>query len=200
VAARARGRALHSDHGTGDASALAAAAFDQRSEASFRIVGLPREPFAPLFGLSDAALAARGIRRVIADSKPGYPCRVSLVDAEPGESLLLLHHVHHDVDGPYRGAGPIYVRESAVESVPAAGEVPDVVARRLLSVRAYDAEGMMLAADVTEGRDLAGTAARLFADPLVAVLHVHNAKPGCFSCRIERVPAGRHRASAPGIP
>lgn len=153
---------------------------------TFRIVGLPREPFAPLFALSDHELAERGMRRVIADSKPGFPCRVSLVDAEPGETLLLLNFLHHDVPGPYRGSGPIYVRESATAGVFAPGEVPELLARRLLSVRAYDADGMLREADVTQGRELAALVQRLFADPDVAYLHAHNAKPGCFNCRIER--------------
>ena len=153
---------------------------------TFMIHGLPLEPFAPLFAKSDAELAQLGVRRVVADSAPGYPCRVSLVDAEPGETLLLLHHVHHDVGGPYRASGPIYVRQSAAEHVPAPGEVPDYAARRLLSFRAYDSTGMLLEADVAEGRDLPAIVARMFADPEAGYIHAHNAKPGCFSCRIDR--------------
>lgn len=156
------------------------------STTSFRITGLPLAPFMPLFALSDDALAARGMRRVVADSKPGYPCRVSLTDAEPGETLILLHHVHHDVTGPYRASGPIYVRETAAERTLAAGEVPDYVATRLLSFRAYDDSGMLLAATVTEGREFAAVVSGMIAEPEVAYLHAHNAKPGCFSCRIER--------------
>jgi hypothetical protein len=154
---------------------------------AFRISALPFTPFAPLFALSDADLATRGMRRVVADDHPGYPCRVSLVDAEPGETLLLLHHVHHDVRGPYHGSGPIYVREHAIVAEPAPGEIPESVRRRLLSLRAYDGSGYLREADVAEGRELAQLVARLFADPLVAYVHAHNAKPGCFSCRIDRV-------------
>lgn len=156
---------------------------------TFQIRGLPLAPFAPLFAKSDAELAPLGVRRVIADSKPGYPCRVSLVDAEPDETLLLLHHVHHDVDGPYRASGPVYVRQSAAEHVPPPNEVPDYAARRLLSFRAYDPAGMLLEADVAEGRELSAVVTRMFADPNVGYIHAHNAKPGCFSCRIDRAPA-----------
>jgi hypothetical protein len=170
-------------------SAAAATSAPAPATGTFRVVGLPREPFAPLFALSDHELAARGMRRVIADSKPGFPCRVSLADADVGETLLLLHYLHHDVPGPYRGSGPIYVRESAAAGEFAAGEVPELLARRLLSVRAYDADGMLREADVTEGRELAALVQRLFADPGVAYLHAHNAKPGCFNCRIERAAA-----------
>ncbi|MEQ1831454.1 MAG: DUF1203 domain-containing protein [Candidatus Eisenbacteria bacterium] len=153
---------------------------------SFRIIGLPLAPFAPLFALTDSELATRGMRRVVADSNPGYPCRVSLADAEPGETLILLSHVHHDVAGPYRASGPVYVREAAAERTLAAGEVPDVVATRLLSIRAYDDSDMLLAATVAEGREFATVVCGMFAEPDVAYVHAHNAKPGCFSCRIER--------------
>ena len=153
---------------------------------AFRVSALPHEPFRELFALDDAALAARGIRRVIADDKPGFPCRVSLVDAEPGETLLLLHFLHHDVPGPYRASGPIYVRERASTAVPAPGEVPELLRVRLLSLRAYDADGLLRAADVTEGRDLETVIARLFADPAVSYIHAHNARAGCYDCRIDR--------------
>jgi hypothetical protein len=154
---------------------------------TFRISGLPLSQFEHLFALSDSELAALGMRRVVADEQPGFPCRVSLVDAEPGETLILLNHVHHDVDGPYRGSGPIYVRERAKPADPAPGEVPLLVRRRLLSVRAYDAAGMLRTAEVVEGRELSALVVGMFADREVATLHVHNARPGCYSCRIDRV-------------
>jgi hypothetical protein len=152
----------------------------------FIISPLAAETFRPLIALDDDALAARGIRRVIADQKPGVPCRVSLEDAEPGERVLLIPFTHHDVDSPYRGAGPIYVREAAVTAAPGVDEVPALLRTRLLSVRAYDREAMMVESDVVEGQALGGLIARMFANPDIAYLHVHNAKPGCFSCRVDR--------------
>jgi hypothetical protein len=153
---------------------------------TFQVVGLSAGAFAGFAAISPAELEARGIRRVVADDKPGFPCRVSLEDAEPGESLWLLHHVHHDVPGPYRASGPIYVREQAVHATPAPGEVPAMLRCRLLSLRAYDADGMLRDAEVCDGTALEPVVARLFADPDVAYLHAHNARPGCFNCRIER--------------
>jgi uncharacterized protein DUF1203 len=154
--------------------------------AAFRIRALEVEPFAPLFALSDAELTARGIRRVVADEKPGFPCRVSLADAEVGETLLLLHHLHHDVPGPYRASGPIYVRERAVTATPAPGEVPASVRERLLSLRAYDASGTLRDCEVADGRDLEAIVSRLFADPSVRYIHAHNARAGCYNSRIDR--------------
>ena len=148
---------------------------------NFRIHALPPTPFQPLFDLDDAALQALGARRMIADAPHSAPCRVSLADAEPGEVLILLNHSHLDAPAsPYRAGGPIFVRELAVEARPAAGVVPDMLGRRLLSVRAYDDDWMMTDADVVEGRDLSGRLERWFADDRVARVHMHTARRGCF--------------------
>ncbi|MBI1329587.1 MAG: DUF1203 domain-containing protein [Alphaproteobacteria bacterium] len=152
---------------------------------TFRFQGLPSERFAPLMALSDAALAGQGIRRVVADEKPGFPCRVSLADAEPGERLLLLNFEHQPVDSPYRASGPIFVREAAVAAFKGT-EVPEQLRCRLLSLRAYDAEGMIVDADVTEGTAIETLLERLFADPAVDYVHVHFARRGCFAARVDR--------------
>lgn len=152
----------------------------------FRITGLPAAPFAPLFALSDAELRRHGAVRQVADRTPGFPCRVSLKDAEPGETVLLVHHEHQPADTPYRAGHAVYVREGAVEARPAVGEVPAVLRRRLLSVRAFDAEGMMVDADVVDGAALEPVAERLLARPEVSYLHLHNAKPGCYAARVDR--------------
>lgn len=154
---------------------------------SFRIHGLPLAPFRPLFDLDDAALLALGARRMVADAPHAAPCRVSLADAAPGERLILLNHRHLDVPAsPYRSEGPIFVREAAVEAAPAPGEIPDMLGRRLLSARAYDADGMMTDADVVEGRDLAGRLEAWLADPAVATVHLHTARRGCFMAEARR--------------
>jgi hypothetical protein len=152
----------------------------------FRLTGLDPTPFQPLFELDDAVLRARGIARRRADADAGFPCRVSLVDAAKGEEILLLPYAHHDVDSPYRASGPIYVRRGAVRASLAPGEVPDYVARRLISLRAYDASAMMVSAEVVEGTAVATQLERLFADPAIAYVHLHNARPGCFSCLATR--------------
>ena len=152
----------------------------------FQITALPAEQFSPLFEMSAEQLARQGARRCIADAKPGYPCRVSLEDAAPGETLILLPFVHHDTDSPYRASGPVFVRVGARQAQPRANEVPDSVRLRLLSVRAYDAQGLMLDAEVTKGAALEAVIDRFLAEPQVSYLHLHNARPGCYSCRVER--------------
>lgn len=152
----------------------------------FQISGLPLAEFRPLFALTDSELAERGFARRVADANPGFPCRVSLEDAQVGERLLLLNYEHLPVASPYRSRHAIFVREKATEARPCRNEVPTVLTRRLLSVRAYDEAGMMLAADVVPGTDLANVIEIMFVDPAVTYLHVHNAKPGCFAARVDR--------------
>lgn len=153
---------------------------------SFQIHALPIDAFAPLFALSDDALRDRDIRRVVADGRPVYPCRVSLQDAAEGERLLLLPHAHHVVDTPYRASGPVYVREAAIEATPDVDEVPALLRARLLSLRAYDARGMMVWADVRPGTKLEAGLDELFALERTDYIHLHYAKPGCYACRAVR--------------
>jgi len=153
---------------------------------SFRIVGLSPEPFRPLFELHDSELAGLHAKRVVATEKPGYPCRISLVDAEVGEELLLLPYTHQPADSPYRASGPIFVRKHAKQGVLGVNEIPEYVSLRLISLRAYDSAHMIVNADVCEGLNVLPAIERLFADAQVQYLHLHNAKRGCFSCLVER--------------
>lgn len=152
----------------------------------FRCVALRADAFAPLFELDDAQLHARGVRRMTVDAYPGFPCRTSLEDAAMGESVLLLSYEHQPAETPYRACGPIFVRERMQSRSWPVDEIPETIRRRLLSVRAYDAAGMMLGANVAEGRDLAATIQTHFGDAQVAYLHLHNAARGCYACRVER--------------
>lgn len=153
---------------------------------NFQFQALQAKQFDHLPRCTEEELVARGIRRMVVDAKPGYPCRVSLADAEVGEVVYLLSHVHHDVPSPYRSAGPIFVREGVSTAMPSPNEVPAMFQHRLLSVRAYDDAAMMVSADVIEGQALEGTIRRLFESQSVSYLHIHNAKPGCFNCRVVR--------------
>jgi hypothetical protein len=152
---------------------------------SFRISGLPAEPFADLFSLSDAELKARGAVRRIADAPNAFPCRISLTDAAPGETVLLTHFEHHPVDSPFRSSYAIYVREGE-RSFEAVDQVPDQLRRRLLALRAFDEAGMLINSEVVEGRDVERVIDELFADDHARYLHVHFARAGCYAAKIER--------------
>jgi hypothetical protein len=152
---------------------------------AFRIRGLPAEVFAHWFALDDAELAQRNAVRRVVDAEFAFPCRISLTDAEVGDEVLLINHEHLPVESPYRSRHAIYIRagETTCDVV---DRVPDMLRRRLLSLRAFDAAGMMTDCDVVEGRDLEAAVERLFASPGAAYLHAHFARPGCYAARIER--------------
>ena len=153
---------------------------------SFRIRGLPAEQFAHLFALSDTELAAHGAVRQIADARdPGYPCRVSLTDSQPGDELILVNYEHHPVASPYRMRFAVYVRKGE-ETFDATDDIPAQLRRRTLAVRAFDADAMLVGWELIEGAELEGAIERLFANPRAAYLHVHFAAPGCYAAKVER--------------
>lgn len=154
---------------------------------SYIVSGLQSAPFVPLFGLDDQALAQRGIRRMRAPQDGLYPCRVTLADVPAGTDVLLLSYQHQPAHTPYRAEGPIFVTEGHAETAVAKGEVPLMMAMRILSVRAYDGDDMIVDADVIDGKDADALFRRYLARPEVAYLHVHLARRGCYAGRVDRM-------------
>ena len=152
---------------------------------AYRIEGLAPAAFESLFGMMDGELAARGAMRVTADAPSGYPCRISLQDAAPGEELILLNHVSHDVAGPFRTAYGIYVRKGARVAA-FEDEAPAYLDGRTLGLRGFDAEGMLRGALLALPGEADARIRELFGRPEVATIHAHNAAYGCFLARIER--------------
>lgn len=153
---------------------------------AFRVTGLAPEPFQSLYGLPDQDLASFGVKRYIVDSNPGFPDRIEMKDAEPGQSVLLLNHVCQPAKTPYRASHAIFIREWATQAYDAVDQVPESMRIRLLSLRAFNDDGMMLDADVADGMVMEPVVTRMFANPEVSYIHVHNAKQGCYSGRIDR--------------
>lgn len=152
---------------------------------SYRVKGLDPAPFKPLYGLSDEELSKRGIVRMTVSS-PTFPCRVSLTDRELGETVLLLNHVSHDVANPYRASHAIFVTEGEDEAGDYVDQVPPVFEKRVLSLRGFDADGMMAEALLTQPGDADAGIRKLFANPDIVSIHAHNATRGCFAAKIER--------------
>jgi Protein of unknown function (DUF1203) len=152
----------------------------------YRIRGLSPENFENVLGRPYEQLNAWGAERHHVTTKPGAPCRISLEDAEIGETVILLSYEHQPATTPYRQAGPIFVRECPVAVYDALDAIPPALAVRVLSLRAFDDSGTMIDADVIEGASLQEAANRLLANPRVSEVHVHYAKRGCFAARITR--------------
>jgi Protein of unknown function (DUF1203) len=153
----------------------------------FRISGISANVIDQFRQMPDDELKKHGVVRYTADSKPGFPCRVTLQDAEVGEPVLLLNFEHLPGTTPYRSIGPIFVRESVTETYAVQNELPEVVRERLLSVRAYDLDDMMIDAEVVKGTELKSLIQRMFANRQIKYLHIHNAHRGCYSCRVDRI-------------
>ena len=153
---------------------------------NFRITGLASTPFEHLYGLPDNALATFGVERHVADQKPGYPDRIALRDAEPGESLLLLNYMHQPAANPYQASHAIFVIEGARVTYDRLNAVPEALRIRMLSLRAFDKNNRMVDGDLVDGQDVEKQIAVFFANAEVACIHVHYAKRGCYAARIDR--------------
>jgi hypothetical protein len=153
---------------------------------TYRITGIDPAPYRHLYGLSDEELASHGIVRMTVKAKPSFPCRVSLTDREIGESVLLLNHVSHDVANPYRASHAIFVTEGAEEAATYVDEVPPVFGSRVLSLRAFGEDDMMVDAALAQPGEADTGIRKLFENPAITTIHAHNATRGCFAAKIER--------------
>lgn len=152
----------------------------------FQILALDRSEFDEWYHLNPSELAARGGECRMVDAQPGYPCRISLEDAPVGEKVLLLPYQHHAVDSPYQASGPIFIRCQTETARLEVNEIPNMLRHRLLSLRAYDKNAMMIDAETIAGEKLAQAIDRIFDREEVSYIHVHNAGPGCYNCSIQR--------------
>jgi hypothetical protein len=151
----------------------------------FRISALAVSKFSHLFGKSDEDLRVLGVIAKVADG-PGFPCRVAMRDAKPGERVLLLSHQHQDADTPFRASHAIYVIDGVKEAEIEPGEIPEAMGSRLLSVRAFSGDGMMIDADVVEGAKAGAVFERMLGNGEAGYLHAHYAKFGCYAGRVDR--------------
>ncbi len=153
---------------------------------TFHFRGLSTEPFRSYFGLGESELLSHGIRRYMVDERPGFPDRVTLTDLPVGETVLLINFEHLPVNSPYRSRHAIFVGESDAQPFDETARVPDVIRPRMISLRAFDKDDMIVDADLVEGRDIEPLMERYFANSAVSYLHAHFAKRGCFAARIDR--------------
>lgn len=153
---------------------------------SFRVLGIDPDQFSHLYEVPDAELAAAGARRYVVDANPGFPDRIEVRDMEIGERAILLNYEHQPADTPYRSRHAIFVREGAKVALDVIDAIPEVIRIRPISLRAFNEDGEMLDADLSDGGALVPLIERFFGDPDVAYLQAHYAKRGCYAARIIR--------------
>ena len=154
---------------------------------SFVITGIDPATYVDYWALDDESLASRQAIRVVVDASPGYPDRITLDDAPVGEAVLLVNHMHQPGDSPYRASGAVYLRSGLSEASRFIDAIPPALARRTLSMRAYDMSHRLVVAELVEGRDSAAAIGRLLGRGDVAYLHAHYAAYGCFAARVDRL-------------
>lgn len=154
---------------------------------NFICKGLDDSQFEHLYGLNDTKLKEKGVVTYIADSNPGFPCRVTLKDVHPGERLLLLNYIHLNVDSPYRASHAIFIKDGGSTENCAINEVPETVANRPVSIRGYDNQHMMIEANAVEGLESKKCIQIMLNNNNVAYIQIHTAKRGCFLTNVERI-------------
>lgn len=152
----------------------------------FIIVGI-KNKFNNFFDLSEEELSSIGAVKKIVDEKPGYPCRVSLEDVEIGEEVVLFPFQHHETNSPYQARGPIFIGKNAKGPDVGVNEIPKMLLHRLLSLRAYDKNGMMIDAKTVEGEELRNSITTIFKNSEACYIQIHNSSPGCYNCQVNRI-------------
>ena len=124
---------------------------------------------------------------MIVRKNPGFPCSVCLQDATIGEDIILLPFQHHKMDTPYQALGPIFISKNIIEATLAVNKIPTMLLHRLLSLRCYNKDSIMINATVIEDKLVSGILHGFWGNKEITYIHIHNAKPECYDCLVERI-------------
>lgn len=140
--------------------------------------------------LRDPAKARDGLTTLLKTVQPddGAPCRHCLQDAVAGEQVALASYSPFEGPGPYNERGPVFVHTHDCTRPTPSSDVPAIVAKRLVAVRAYNAKEEIIVSDLTQGTEAPALIERFLRDDATAFLHVRAARNGCFLCRVDRGP------------
>lgn len=152
---------------------------------TYQIKGLDPTPFLPLAEWTHEQLADAGMRRMTVSARPSFPCRIRLDDAAIGETVILLNH-RSIPEGPYEASHAIFVTGGAKDRSVSHGMIPPALDRRLLSIRAFDEDHMMVEAELVQPGACDPVLRRLFEKGNVAYVHAHYAIRGCFAAEVRR--------------
>ncbi len=153
---------------------------------SFIIQGLEANLFGSLSDQTQDTFNGRPVERHLVTESPGFPCRITLDDAEVGQTVFLLSYEHHCSVSPYAQSGPIFLTVSDSKRGEFVDSIPPALARRTLSLRAYDMAGSMIDAIIVEGREAKAVIDQLFSNADVVGIDAHNASRGCFAAHVTR--------------
>jgi uncharacterized protein DUF1203 len=149
---------------------------------------IPIEPTAArVIRESETDTFGNSIRKSIC-ADDGKPCRECLGNGVAGDVMLLASYALPRPKGLYWTPSPIFVHEKACNRYEQVNHIPDTVRTRLVSLRSYDHDHQCVydLGVVVEGHQAAEPLRRALADPRVAFVNIHTAKPGCLLCSVER--------------
>jgi hypothetical protein len=89
------------------------------------------------------------------------------------------------VASPYRMRFAIFVREGD-RTYDKVNEIPEQLRSRMLAVRSFDKDGMMVDNRLVDGKEIEPVLESFLAPPRVDYLHIHFAAAGCYAARVER--------------
>jgi hypothetical protein len=154
---------------------------------NFQLSALPEKSFQDLFSLNDTELKELNIVSKLVTEKHDTPCRISLEDAEIGDKVLLVNYQHLPDSSPFQASHAIYIRENVKEALPQKNQIPQMITKRIISLRAFDKQHMMVNADLAQGADIALRILDMLNDETAEYVHLHFAKQGCYAAKVTRV-------------
>src|SRR5438132_9052288 len=119
---------------------------------TFRIVPVPADVAQRVRMTGSDGHGNSDVRPERAGEAGALPCRVCLKEAEIGDELLLFSYSPFERPVPYRNVGPIFAHANGCEPYAPAGGIPELMRRRLLALRGYDANDRMVECDLVEGK------------------------------------------------
>jgi Protein of unknown function (DUF1203) len=116
-----------------------------------------------------------------------YPCRHCLREASGRTGMLLFSYQTPKPRSVYGQPTAIFLCANPCDRFDGPDSIPDIVRNRLVSLRAFRRDGMMIydANEIVDG-DYDGAVRKIFARDEVAFINAHTAKAGCMLCHIER--------------
>jgi hypothetical protein len=123
-----------------------------------------------------------------AEPAAGYgPCRSCLRQFRPGEDrrLLFTYDPFFAVDA-YPSPGPIFIHENSRARFDRESVFPPELRALPLTLEGYGRGRWLIARERPTESDIEQAIARVFANPLVDYIHVHNTEAGCFIALVER--------------
>jgi len=151
---------------------------------NFRIVPLRTEIAEAARRTAETGAADHAV--VVADSPNSHPCRHCLRWAEPGERMVLFPFAAIAPGHPYSESGPIFIHAEPCERYAATQEYPPEF-RKGRSIRAYDAQQNIIAAEVVNGSEPEAIIEKFLQKSETAFVHVRSASHGCYTMEIERI-------------